>query len=416
MALCPDCRTQLTPDGTCPACSYRCRLPSRLWRAALMFLGLAGVYLIMGVIFWRMNGLSIKEMLYTLDDSGGYEVSVPPPEQPLARVAPGLSLAQADALRQQFEARRFPELSAALAAIQQAFEQNPRDEHRVVGAFEVFAVPRDDYGPLLEAWVAAQPDQFAPYLARASYLLNLGWHKRGSKYAADTPEDSFAAMSRCFQQARGDLSRALKLNPRLLPAYLIRLAIENADGEEGDEDRIFAQARALFPDSYLLYTKALWAKLPRWGGSYAEMEELALEAYRQVDRNPEMILLFGRIYIDQAWYREDEKQYDEALAYHDKAQAYGESAYAYLERSRVLAAMNRLPQAREALDHSIRLAPDNFKSYERRAEISYRMGASDKALEDADMAWRVAPHHPELIELHNWAANCQQRQAVSTAQ
>jgi len=51
----------------------------------------------------------------------------------------------------------------------------------------------------------------------------------------------------------------------------------------------------------LLYRLLLQARLSRWGGSYLEMEGLAVQALRMVDSTSEMYLLFGQIYEDQGW-------------------------------------------------------------------------------------------------------------------
>lgn len=406
LAWCPGCRTQLGANGVCPACGYHCRIQSRLKRVALIFLVLAGIYLLIGVQYWRTHSLEIKQQLYTLNLSKSYEVNCPPPEQPeefpdMRQLA--VYLDEQNNLRTLFEARRFAELSDQLAAIEQSFAQNPREEYRLTGAYWALAKMREDYRPLLDTWVDARPGDPAPYLARASYLYELGRDKRGTAWASKTSKENFAAMRVYFQDALVDLRRAVEINPRLLQAHLLRIAIENIDGDEEREDLLFNQAREFFPDSSQLYKRMMWAKLPRWGGSYARMEEIADEARQHLDSNPELILLYAEIYLDQAWYRERDKHHQQALVLIDKALAYGGSASVYEERARSLLSMQRLPEAFADINRSIHLNPGNHETYHRRSVINYRMGNIDKAVEDAMTAWKLAPNDPAVIELHNWA-------------
>lgn len=61
-------------------------------------------------------------------------------------------------------------------------------------------------------------------------------------------------------------------------AYDTLIGIYNGNGEDRLENRVIEKAAELFPYSFLIKASALWAKEPRWGGSYEQMESLAKES------------------------------------------------------------------------------------------------------------------------------------------
>jgi hypothetical protein len=63
----------------------------------------------------------------------------------------------------------------------------------------------------------------------------------------------------------------LAINPNLFIAYDILLKICSANGLEAEKDRIVESALELFTHSFVIRQTYMWAKTPRWGGSYAIM-------------------------------------------------------------------------------------------------------------------------------------------------
>ena len=406
---CPICRSALDSRGQCPACSPTVSRPAagRPSRVRILIILLVTLYVdaFLLYILWPTHRPAFQALLERFIPIQTYAVKAPPPTvKPSQNNRPILTLDELEALRRNFETKQFDRLNRALGEIQGAFEKDSAQEYRGAFAFEIFETSREDYLPLLDAWVAATPDQFAPYLARAAYYSDRGWTARGAKYAAETSRDQFRQMRYNFAQAEDDLGAALRRNPRLLPAYRIRLDILNAEGKDADEDRVFAQALALFPDSYLLYSTMLRGKRPRWGGSYAEMEALADSACRQAAAKPEMYFLYGKIYYDQAELRRWKKDYRRAIDLCDKALEYGENGQVYEERAWINLDRNEYSRALADVNRSLALRPLAESAFRLRAMLEVDLKQPEEAKRDIAMAARLDPGNPAIGKWSTWAA------------
>jgi len=315
--VCPKCKVGFSSYGKCPYCGRQLIEPGKRLVTILLctFGALASVGLVCVGLYALFSGSAIKSAWFRFSPDMNYEVSVRPPAiRVCGTLKPTLTSEERKNLRTLFEQRRFDSLNEAAAGIQRDFEQDPSLEYKACDFYDIFASSLPGYEKLLDAWVAHSPTHFAPHLARAEYYCYRGWESRGHKYASETSREQFSGMHAFFQKALKDADAALAINPRFLNAHLIRLNIHNADGADHQEDAAFEEARQYFPASFLLYNAMVAAKLPRWGGSYAEMEKIALQAYGHIRANPELYMLFGRIYADQASVCVDNKQYDKAMA------------------------------------------------------------------------------------------------------
>ena len=82
-------------------------------------------------------------------------------------------------VRRLLQERRYESLNILLDKYQKQFEQNSLLEERLFSAYAAFDVVDGGYVSLLDAWVNQTPDIYQPYLARANYYYNKGWHERG---------------------------------------------------------------------------------------------------------------------------------------------------------------------------------------------------------------------------------------------
>ena len=178
-------------------------------------------------------------------------------------------------LRKMLQNEQLEELNVILDENQNLFEKDPRNEYKVHDAYRAFDLTVPSYEDFFKKWINTSPDKYQPYLAIAQYYYARGWENRGYKWAKDTPEKQFEGMQFYFSKAEQNLKVALNINPNLIVAYHILIGIYNANGDDTAEDRIIGKAGALFPHSFLINSDSLWAKEPRWGGSYVTMEEIA---------------------------------------------------------------------------------------------------------------------------------------------
>ena len=369
-------------------------------------LGIVIGYGILVLVVWHFHGLLwFPAINRLLSQSSTYEVTTAPPSFAVRQGdRPSLGVDELARLRQLFENRQFERLEKEFSLLQEAFEEDPAREYAVNDAWGIFGYPPPDQQQGFDAWIAHSPNHFAPYLARACYFVGKGWEARGGNFASETSVDQFRGMREFFHFAGLDLDRAMWLKSRLLPAYLLRLDIENAQGERGGEIKVFADARVLFPDSFLLYSTLLHTRLPRWGGSYEEMESLSRQALQRVDKNPEMYLLFGKIYQDQARKMRREGKFTKAVDLSSKALRFGGHSDFFEERARNYLCLRDLERALADVKQAIGLRPVREAPHRLCATILLNRGDLDGALREIAVARQLSPWKSAVKSWDSWAA------------
>jgi tetratricopeptide (TPR) repeat protein len=124
--------------------------------------------------------------------------------------------------------------------------------------------------------------------------------------------------------------------------------------------------------------------LPRWGGSYEEMDRFAEES-RRASSNPKMRLLAGYADRDRCNLALRQPDLDRAFAACDAATSVGEHWDFLFERAGVLASLDRRPEALVDLDRAVTLRPQDRHLLRRRARLlkqmrAYRRFAADFAV------------------------------------
>lgn len=329
----------------------------------------------------------------------------PPSVKIVGTLKPTFNVGELLRFRNLLEEKEFKTLNQTASMIQATFERDPSYEYQAHDFFSFFKTTLPEHEHLFDAWVEHSPEHFAPYLARAHYFYLQGWAGRGSKFASETTSEQFNEMHISFIKSRKDIDTALALRPRLLTAHIMRLLMSNAEEEEAEQDRIIKETSSLFPTSFLMHQAMLLSKLPRWGGSYGEMNDIAMQAYKHIETNTEFFMLFGMIYADQAWAFLKAKEYDKALALYSQALLYGEHYSFFLDRARTYYCLNNYNKALEDVDRSISLRPSMTSPYPLRAAIYAAKDMLEKANEDFALAETLSPGDPETLEWKTAAAN-----------
>lgn len=302
--------------------------------------------------------------------------------------------------------KEFYALKRAADEIQREFQNDFAYEFKIYDFFYIFCTPIPEYEDLLNAWVESSPAHFAPCLARAHYYVRMAWESRGQDYASETSKEQFAKMRFFFEKALKDLAASIAIDPNLLPAYLALMEIHKAQGERAANVALYLSAKARFPGSFLLYDTMIRASLPRWGGSYSEMEKIAMDGYVHVHDNPGLYCLFGEIYVDQAWNFRKDKNYDEAIALCTKAIGYGDHFRFFQERAQSYSEVKNLDKALEDLDRSIALRPVRADLYRARATVYLNKGEAKRAVEEIAF---MEKQFPGEIDPGEWKLRAAQR-------
>lgn len=148
-----------------------------------------------------------------------------------------------------------------------------------------------DIRPTLDAWTRASPNSAFAWAASGYAYVQMAADARGDQFMADTPQSSVDAMGKLLAEADTDLRHAIKLDPRLTPAYS---AMINA-GTLGLGRKYATDAGqrglAIAPDNFDIYSMLMWFDQPKWGGSLDAMNVLSEQAQHVADHNPLLRML-----------------------------------------------------------------------------------------------------------------------------
>jgi tetratricopeptide (TPR) repeat protein len=225
---------------------------------------------------------------------GGAEVSEPATSaRPVEPPCEGVEEPDRAELIALLEAHRFEALDAAFRRLQEVLETNKACELRAWRGLSTFRSSSSALMPHLDAWVDAMPETWASHAARAGYWRTVGFARRGTRFANETPQEAFAGMREAFSHALADLGRAIELEPRHLPASLDAIAIASANSDREGRERSLAAALEVDPASFAFLDDAMQWYDPAWGGSVKEIRRIADAAQRHLDANPRLVRLLG---------------------------------------------------------------------------------------------------------------------------
>ncbi|MDY6793479.1 MAG: tetratricopeptide repeat protein [Thermodesulfobacteriota bacterium] len=338
--------------------------------------------------------------------SKGYEVTKPLKDLPiLTEAKETIDIAQIINLRDMLQNHEFERLNAVLKKYQHCFTEDQTDEYKVYDAYRTFYLTDSLYEALFVKWINNSPDKYQPYLALANYYCAKGWESRGYKFKKETSKEQFEGMRFYFSKAEENLKIALKINPDLMVGYNLLINIYNATGNDAAEDETIENATALFPHSFLVRYVGAWAKQPRWGGSYKDMEDIAKQAEKYSAINPELTALYGLIYYDRSRMNRRNKRYKRAIDLLTKALTFGDQWSIYYERVKIYHFdLKEYDSALEDINRCIELRPVIDKIYRMRSRIYFAKGNYSDSLEDLRTAELLRPGDPSTIKWKEWAS------------
>ena len=181
-------------------------------------------------------------------------------------------------LLQKLRDRKFQDLDAQLNSYQTRFEKDALAEGNLAVAFEAFCSPDPALSPILDEWVAKDPNSYSAHLARAEYLVTAGYQARGDQSADETSAGQFAEINVLLDKAVKDAVVAIKLDPKSSLAYAAIIDAARGSSDDDMRGKAFAAGLKNVPLSMVIRVSEIRALQPRWGGSYGAMEAWRAEA------------------------------------------------------------------------------------------------------------------------------------------
>jgi tetratricopeptide (TPR) repeat protein len=292
-------------------------------------------------------------------------------------------------LRAMLARKRYGDLTKYFEQFQDAFEADFKHEGWVAMAAGAFNTAEPGIMADLDAWVAASPSSFAPYLARGSHWEAVGFARRGSKYAAETSSGDIKAMRQAFVSADDDLRRATSIRPKLVAATPYQLSMTAAAGSRASMDALMDEALDICPNCFGIRATYISLSAPKWGGSLALMDSLARDA--PVAKNSRLRFLSGYSELENMAVANSHADWKGALAAVERACALGDFAPFLAARSGARDRTDDLPGAKADIDHAIALSPKTSDYLASRAYLDIRSKDYEAAARDLLDALRINP-------------------------
>lgn len=293
-------------------------------------------------------------------------------------------------------ARDFATVTRAIEQKQAAVERDIRQERELGVLIDTFDSADPKLTPLLDDWVRATPGSFAPRIARAVHRVALAWNRRGTKYANKTTEDQFAGMQTFLDLALDDARAVIAINPRVGDAYRVLIKTAMAYGNQEACAKAATVGITGLPASLRVRAALAQCFLPRWGGSYALLHELAKEADEHVADNPRLSVLRGYVDWDQGNLADSGTS--EEMEHFNRAVAAGDYVPFYRDRARAHVYSQHYVEALDDTARALALSPDDPETLLIRAralEWSQRHG---EAVEAAQLVNEIDPASSRLAD------------------
>lgn len=291
-------------------------------------------------------------------------------------------------------ARDFATLTRAIEDRQSAVERDIRQENALAALVSSFDMPDPEMTPLLDEWVRVAPKSFAPRLARAVHRVALAWAQRGSRYADKTTEEQFAGMEAFLEQAVDDARAVIAQNSKVIEAHRVMIKTSMAFGDQETCAMAAAHGMRGLPASLRIRTALATCFLPRWGGSYRLLEELAREAEEHVKDNPQLTVLRGFVDWDRGNLADSGTV--EEMEHYDRAVQSGALSLFYYDRARAHLYNKHYMEALDDATRAMELMPDDPSTLLVRARALRWLGRHADAVATVHLVEEIEPASTEL--------------------
>lgn len=156
-----------------------------------------------------------------------------------------------------------------------------------------------DVERLSAIWLEHAPKSAYANAARAIYFESEAWEARGGKYASQTPRENMRRMSGFVDQAIPLFDKAIRIEPRLMPAYVGLLDAGMVDSRDEVERRAIEGAHAIDPACLPMAKQRMRSISPRWGGAYERMLAYGNELSAYLEQRPQLAVYVGAAYADR---------------------------------------------------------------------------------------------------------------------
>jgi len=296
--------------------------------------------------------------------------------------------------------KKYDVLEEKLSILQTSYERDPSKERVLLRVLSVFSNSDPLLEEKIELWVKEKPNSIFSHLALGSYHAHLGWLSRGSRWSKDTTSQQFAKMNGHFRKANDELKWVVTKNPKLSVAYagLISLAVSS---NKQNKNKLFKEAISYNPLSSVIRTTYLLGLLPKWGGSFEEIENFLLQTSTLYPQNSALKIQEGFLeyaHGDQIFTSGEKNAYRHALNYLNKAIKKSKYKRFLTRRAVIYKYMKLYEKSIEDYTEALKQNPQDSELLEGKAEVYYKLNMYDLALEDVNKAILYDKMNPKALQ------------------
>ena len=305
-------------------------------------------------------------------------------------------------------ALEFDRLDRTIRSLQEAVEQDVRQELLLANAVSAFGSADPAVTPLIQEWVKAKPDSYASHLAYAEHAEALAWAARGNDWGDRTSNEQKEAMKYHLGRLVLEVESALRLNPRLTHGIGLLISAAKATNSS-DCVLLFKRFYEQIGASVNVRMDLARCLLPRWGGSYRALEALAEEATELADENPRLSVFGGMVAWDRGTGEDSGGR--KALELYTDALRHGAHPLFLLARSRNHFDRGRHNDALADIDQALQQSPHDTEALMLRAWNLINLGRTTEAIAAVRLVTELDPPNEMLADFREQEID----EAVKTA-
>jgi hypothetical protein len=172
-------------------------------------------------------------------------------------------------------------IEESLADLQRRFERQELSEYELRNAYRPFYALDPTSVKNLQAWAAGSSKSYVAHLALGIYYKRLGTAARGQDTIARTPRSKLDEMRRWFALTDAELRGSMALTEKPYLSIFHLLDVTGVLGDRRGAEELIARANEMLPSNALARNRHVGYLVPRWGGSYAELDRFIEQATRQ---------------------------------------------------------------------------------------------------------------------------------------
>lgn len=131
---------------------------------------------------------------------------------------------------------------------------------------------------VLDRWVESRPESYRALAVRGAFRIRYGQYFRGNGFMNTVSRDSKRKFLEQLELAQADLDAAATMAPEDPDPILNMMQIQRARGDSRKAiDSLYAEATAAHPFDIALRISRMNAALPKWGGSWEEVDAVLAE-------------------------------------------------------------------------------------------------------------------------------------------